>query len=131
MVRCRSVPLHQQVIQEGFIEYVAKLPDGSPLPGGSPLFPDLSPDVWGSRAGTATKMLGRRLRKLGIADRRAVAGHSWRHRFKDICRSAGIPKDQHDALTGHTAGDFGSSYGLGHTLATLRKAIDQLPYLDL
>lgn len=120
----RSVPLHQQVVHEGFLEYVQALPEGS-------LFPDLSADVWGSRAGTATKSLGRRLRALGITDRRVVAGHSWRHRFKDICRAAGIPKDVHDALTGHAAGDVGSSYGLGHTLMTLRKAIDKLPYVDL
>jgi integrase len=120
----RSVPLHQQVIDEGFLEYVQSLEDG-------PLFPDLSPDVWGSRAGTATKMLGRRLRALGIIDKRVVAGHSWRHRFKDQCRAAGIPKDQHDALTGHTAGDVGSTYGLGHTLLTLRKAVDKLPHLSV
>jgi integrase len=118
----RSVPLHQQVIDEDFIEYVQSLEDG-------PLFPDLSPDVWGSRAGTATKMLGRRLRALGITDKRVVAGHSWRHRFQDVCRAAGIPKDVHDALTGHAASDVGSTYGYGHTLLTLRKAVDKLPPL--
>jgi integrase len=121
----RSVPLHQQVLDDGFLQYVRSLPDGSPL------FPDLSPDVWGKRAGTATKMLGRRLRALGLEDRRLVAGHSWRHRFKDLCRSVGIPKDVHDALTGHAAGDVGSTYGYGHTLLTLRKAIDKLPPLAI
>jgi integrase len=95
------------VIDEGFIEYAQALPDGGPL------FPDLAKDVWGKKAGTATKMLARRLRALGISDRRVVAAHSWRHRFKDACRSAGIAKDVHDALTGHTAGDVGSTYGLG------------------
>jgi integrase len=117
----RSVPLHQQVVDEGFLEYVRRLPEG-------PLFPDLSPDVWGSRAGTSSKMLGRRLRQLGITDKRAVAGHSWRHRFKDLCRAAGIPKDVHDALTGHVAGDVGSTYGYGHTLMTLRRAVDRIDW---
>jgi integrase len=116
------VPLHRQVIDEGFLEYVQSLPEG-------PLFPDLSPDKWGSRAGTATKTLGRRLRALGITDERVVAGHSWRHRFKDVCRASSIPKDIHDALTGHAAGDVGSTYGLGHTLLTLRKAVNRLPPL--
>jgi hypothetical protein len=120
----RSVPLHQQILDEGFLEYVRGLLDG-------PLFPDLSRDVWGRRAGSATKMLGRRLRALGIIDKRAVAGHSWRHRFKDVCRSAGIAKDVHDALTGHVAGDVGSTFGLGHTLMTQRRAVDRLPHLNV
>ena len=33
-------------------------------------------------------------------------------------------------LTGHAAGDVGSTYGFGHTLTTLRRAIDRLPHLD-
>jgi hypothetical protein len=57
----------------------------------------------------------RRLRQLGITDKRVLAGHSWRHRFKDLCRSSGIAKDVHDALTGHVAGDVGSTYGLPAT----------------
>jgi integrase len=123
----RSVPLHGQVLEEGLLEYVAKLPNGSAL------FPDLKPDGWGSRAGAATKVLGLRLRRLGLEDRRLVAGHSWRHRFKDACRAASpsIPKDVHDALTGHAAGDVGSGYGLGHSLLTLRRAIDRLPWVEL
>jgi integrase len=120
----RRVPLHQQVIEEGFLEFVAGLPDGSTL------WPDLKPDSFGSRGGAFTKIGGRFARSLGITDKRKVL-HSARHRFKDICRSAGILKDVHDALTGHVAGDVGSSYGLGHDLMTLRKAVDKLPYLDL
>jgi integrase len=120
----RSIPLHQQVVDEDFLDYVHSLPDG-------PLFPDLSPDVWGSRAGTATKMLGRRLRKLGITDPRVVAAHSWRHRFKDVCRAAEIEKALHDFLTGHAPADVGSTYGSGYPLVTLRRAIDRLPHVEL
>jgi integrase len=119
----RRVPLHQQVIEEGFLEFVAGLPDGSSL------WPDLKPDSFGSRGGAFTKIGGRFVRSLGITDKRKVL-HSARHRFKDVCRSAGIPKGVPDALTGHAAGDVGSSYGLGHNLMTL-KAVDKLPYLDL
>jgi hypothetical protein len=85
----------------------------------------LKPDSFGSRGGAFTKIGGRFVRSLGITDKRKVL-HSARHRFKDICRSAGIPKDVHDALTGHAARDVGSSYGLGHNLMTLTKAIDKL-----
>jgi integrase len=119
----RRVPLHQQVVDEGFVEWVLARPDG-------PLFDDLKPDRWGSRGGTASTTMGPWVRCLGITDPRKVL-HSARHRFKDVCRAAGIPKDVHDALTGHTAGDVGSCYGLGYNLMTLRKAVDRLPHLDL
>lgn len=72
-------------------------------------------------------MLGWALRKLKIIDPRKVAGHSWRHRFKDICRGAGIEKAIHDALTGHSSGDVGDGYGLGYPLHTLGAAIGKLP----
>jgi integrase len=120
----RKVPLHRQVVAEGFVEWAMARPDGT-------LWPDLKPDTFGSRGGTATKKLGRWVRSLGIDDPRKVL-HSARHRFKDVCRSTGeIPKDQHDALTGHSAGDVGSSYGLGYPLSTLRKAVDRIPDLEV
>ncbi|MGH7093745.1 MAG: hypothetical protein ACREFB_09455, partial [Stellaceae bacterium] len=76
----RRVPLHPVLTREGFIdEYVKKLPQDGPL------FPDLKPDRFGRRAGTATKEMSRWLRRvqkeLGIVlvDKvRYVANHSWR-----------------------------------------------------
>jgi integrase len=45
----RKIPLHPALIDEGFMGYVAELPkDGL-------LFPDIPPDRFGRRAGTATK----------------------------------------------------------------------------
>jgi integrase len=115
----RKVPLHRALIDEGFLEYVKGRRNG-------PLFPDLKPDCFGRRGGTATKVLGRALRKLGITDPRKVAGHSWRHRFKDLCRGAEIEKAIHDALTGHAARDVGDQYGLGYPLPVLAAAIAKL-----
>jgi integrase len=122
----RRVPLHQQVLDEGFVEWVLARPEG-------PLFDDLKPDRWGSRGGTASTTIGPWIRSLGITDPRKVL-HSARHRFKDVCRNApggGIAKDLHDALTGHAAGDVGSTYGRGFSLRSLRLGIDKLPHLDL
>jgi integrase len=115
----RKVPLHPALIAEGFLDYVRALRPGA-------LFPDLKPDRFGRRGGTATKVLGRALRSLGIIDRRKVAGHSWRHRFKDQCRAAGVEKAIHDALTGHTSRDVGDGYGLGYPLPVLAAAIKKL-----
>jgi integrase len=116
----RKIPLHPGLIDEGFLEYIRSLQSG-------PLFPDLRPDCFGRRGGTATKVLGRALRKLGIKDRRKVAGHSWRHRFKDLCRGAGVEKAVHDALTGHASRDVSDDYGLGYPLHVLAAAIEKLP----
>ena len=62
---------------------------------------------------------------MGI--RPKVAGHSWRRRFKDLCRGAGIEKAVHDALTGHVSRDVGDGYGLGYPLAVLAAAVEKLP----
>jgi len=67
------------------------------------------------------------VRAAGITGPRKAPNHSWRHRFKDVCRGAGIEKAVHDALTGHSSGDEGDKYGLGYPLATLAKAVEQLP----
>ena len=117
----RKVPLHPALINEGFLDYVRSLsPQG-------PLFPDLKPDRFGRRGGTGTKNIGRWVRALGITDQRKAPNHAWRHRFKDVCRAAGIEKPVHDALTGHSSADVGDSYGLGYRLDTLHTAIQKLP----
>jgi integrase len=117
----RKVPLHRAIIAEGFLKYVAKLPKDGPL------FPDLTPDRFGRRGGNGTKIIGRWVRAAGVTDPRKAPNHSWRHRFKDLCRGAGIEKAVHDALTGHSSSDEGDKYGLGYPLATLVKAIEKLP----
>jgi integrase len=106
---------------EGFLDYVASLPKHGPL------FPDIAPDKFGRRGGNATKIIGRWVRKQGIADPRKAPNHSWRHRFKDECRNAGIEKAIHDALTGHASDDEGDKYGLGYSLPVLAAAIAKLP----
>jgi integrase len=115
------VPLHRAILEEGFEEFVRSLPDDSLL------FPELTADRFGSPGGKATKVIGRWVRGLGITDPRKAPSHSWRHRFKDVCRRAGIEKAIHDALTGHASGDVGDQYGLGYPLETLAGAIAKLP----
>jgi integrase len=117
----RKVPLHAALVTEGFLKYVAALPKGAAL------FPDLTLDVFGKKGGNFSKWYTRWAREtLGIKDKRLVA-HSWRHRFKDLCRAAGVEKSVHDALTGHKSGDVGDSYGLGYPLKVLASAVEKLP----
>jgi hypothetical protein len=116
----RRVPLHRAILREGFLEYVKSLPEGR-------LFPDLKPDRLGSPGSDATKQLGKWIRSLGIKDPKKVPNHSWRHRFKDLCRGAGIEKAVNDALMGHASSDVGDQYGLGYPLKALADAIAKIP----
>jgi integrase len=103
----RKVPLHPALIAEGFLDYVRSLPKDGPL------FPGITPDRFGSRAGNGTKTIGRWIReRVGITDPRKAPNHSWRHYFKSACRDAEIEEEYHDALTGHKGhGSEGRDYG--------------------
>lgn len=94
-------------MEEGFLRYVGGLPkDGS-------LFPNLTPDRYGRRGGSGSKRLCRWIRlNLGMDNARKAPNHAWRHRFKSVCRRAGIEEEYHEALTGHTGeGSEGREYG--------------------
>jgi len=102
----RTVPLHSAIIDEGFLDYVASLPKNGPL------FPNVTPDRFGRRGGNGSKTIGRWIRQeVGITDPKIAPNHSWRHRFKTVCRIAGISEENHDYLTGHASGDVGREYG--------------------
>jgi integrase len=117
----RWVPLHSEVVTAGLPDYARALPAGGPL------FPTLVPGKSGRRSDVATKHLARLLRDgAGIADRRKVAAHSWRHRFTTLCRAAGVPDSARKALTGHAAADVSDRYG-EHLLPTLAEYVARLP----
>jgi hypothetical protein len=102
------VPLHPALIAEGFLRYVQGLSAG-------PLFPNVRPDKFGSRGGTATKSYGRWVRKtVRITDKTKDPAHAWRHRFEDQARRAGVPQNVTDGLMGHlNAANEAEGYGRG------------------
>lgn len=103
----RRIPIHPVLIAEGFLDYVAQMRAERQIR----LFPLVSSTPGLQVTAMWSKWFGRYLRKkIGIKDRRKCF-HSFRHGFKDTCRSCGIPKEIHDQLTGHTSGDVGDLYG--------------------
>jgi hypothetical protein len=104
----RKVPLHPELVRCGFLAYVADRREK----GDRQLFPDLKQDARGSRTASWSKWWGRYARNIGITDRRKVF-HSGRHMFKDAARAARIEEAISDALTGHSSGSVGRSYGTG------------------
>ena len=124
----RKVPLHPAIVDEGFLRYVAMLRKDSPL------FPNLTPDRYGRRGGSGSKRLCRWIRgNLGMDNKRKAPNHAWRHRFKSVCRRAGIEEEYHEALTGHTGeGSEGREYGeyevqvLYREICKITSPVDQL-----
>ncbi|MGN6422944.1 MAG: hypothetical protein ACTHLA_06505 [Asticcacaulis sp.] len=121
--RYRFVPLHSHLIDQGFVEMVAALPDG-------PIFYDPSNARGGSVESPQADKVGQRLavwvREIGVNDSRVQPNHGWRHRFKTKGRTAGIPHDALDAIQGHMAGSEGRKYG-DHEVALLKAEIEKLP----
>lgn len=117
----RVVPLHPAVISEGFLEYVAAIPEGSPL------FSDIKPDRFGRRSGNATKITGRWVRSLGITDKRKAPNHSWRHWFKDELRKAEVPHEAQDLIMGHKVPVIGGRYGRNYQPPQLARYIARVP----
>jgi integrase len=101
----RRVPLHEEVIQCGFLRYVAKMAAA----GHRRVFPTLKNDnanqIYSNAPG---KWFGRYLDSIGMSDRR-LDYHSFRYLFKQRCSLSGIDNEVRDALTGHWASDSNAS----------------------
>jgi hypothetical protein len=120
----RRVPLHGQLLAEGFLTYVRG------LPGDGPLFLTLRADKFGSKGGTATKKIGPFVRALAmnmpsLADRRLSPNHSWRHRLIEEFRRIPIREDIEHALIGHAQEGTAPDYGEYAVITMLGPAIDK------
>jgi integrase len=98
----RTIPVHPELVRLGFLRFVESAGASSWL------FPAVS----SAKGGNAwSKWFRRYLDKLGITDERKGL-HSLRHNFTDALRQAGgISEDLSEALTGHSGGPIGRSYG--------------------
>lgn len=118
----RNVPLHQQLIDEGFLDYVTDTPDGylfiTPKPGQEPL--------------AAIRSVQNRLREwlkgLGLIPDGVQPNHAWRHRLKTIGREVGVDSRVLDAIQGHASRTAGDNYG-DVTLNAMVRALGTFPSL--
>lgn len=120
----RDVPLHRQIIAEGFIDFVATAANG-------PLFHGATdPASYATAAATVSDELAKWLRRAGIAPEGVQPNHAWRHRFKTKGRELGLSDRVIDAIQGHAGRTAGDSYG-DVTITAKVKAIEALPDYDL
>lgn len=116
----RDVPLHRQIIEEGFAELVASAEPG-------PLFHTANEQKKFIRAAViVSNKLSEWLRVSGLRPEGLQPNHAWRHRFKTSCRELGVSDRVADAIQGHVGRTAADHYG-DVTLKTKAEAIAQLP----
>jgi integrase len=105
----RTVPLHEHLVEQGFIQFVGEM-------GSGPLFYTPGPATAGpepvqSPAERTRGRLGQWVRSLGITDPELRPNHAWRHTFKARAERSGMSEKYSDAITGHAPPTAGRAYG--------------------
>ena len=120
----RRVPLHPALIRAGFLDYVTeRRREGDTL-----LFPELRADAHGTRTRMWGKRFARHVRLVcGVTDKRKASFHSFRHSFVDAARAVMIEEHRH-AITGHSGGGVGRTYGTSVPLSVLAESMAKVQY---
>jgi integrase len=124
----RVVPLHQHIIDQGFLEVVKAIGDG-------PLFYDPDKRRVDSASNRHFKKVGERLaawvrEDVGIKDPAIQPNHAWRHMFKTLSYGAGIEERVADAIQGHAPKTTGRKYGRA-TVQDMADAIAKMPRFEV
>lgn len=116
----RDVPLHKQIVDKGFLEFVKASAPG-------PLF---YPPMKGQRTVAAARTVSGRisnwLQKEKLVPEGLQPNHGWRHAFRTTGQEVEIGDRILDAITGHSGRTAGDEYG-DVTVIAKKKAIDKLP----
>jgi integrase len=118
----RVVPLHEHIIEQGFLEFAAKHGDG-------PLFYNPRESKKAPYA-QARQRLADWVRSLGISDNEVQPNHAWRHTFKQIADHAGISERTSNYITGHAQKNTGATYGAPR-LPQMADAMKEFPRYQL
>jgi integrase len=124
----RTVPLHEHLMAQGFIEFIQAQGNG-PLfyneraatnEEVDPLNPEQSPSI------KTRGRLGYWVRELGIKDPEVGPTHGWRHLFQQIADRVGIAEKISDRITGHAPASTGRRYGPA-TVEDMAEALKRFP----
>jgi integrase len=119
----RMIPIHKDLISRGLLLER----DRQIAAGEARMFPLLEKNREGKYTAMFSKWWGLWSRQIGITDERLVF-HSFRHSFKDRCRSSRIPVDVQDALLGHAGKTVGSLYGDGYDVRSLDEHVQRIDW---
>lgn len=125
--KARLVPIHQHLIDLGFLDYVEegrRQHANHKTATSHRVFSMLVPNNDGDLAAGISKVIGRRFKAMGIK-----AGtqplHGFRHLIKTAARRLGVAEDVHDMITGHAGTSVGRGYG-GIGVDTADKVIQRI-----
>lgn len=130
--QARTVPIHEHLIAQGFIEFVR-------AQGPGPLFYNVRPastaeeDPLNPERHPSIKTRGRLgdwVRSLGITDPEVGPTHGWRHTFKAKAARCGIDDGFSDGITGHAPPTIGRSYRMP-TVEDMAEALNKFPRYEL
>ena len=117
----RKVPVHPHLVEIGLLRY------HQTLKAGGDLWPDIKSNRKGNRRAVAwSQWFTRFLREDAKVTEANKVFHSFRHTFIRMARDAGLTEEQHDALTGHSGGGVGRTYGGGFGLKALAEAMGKI-----
>lgn len=116
----RQVPLHSDLLELGFLEYIQSLPTAGRA---FPKLKEHKANGYGYAVGDAW---GEYLRDVVKLDTAASPFHGFRHTFKTLCREVGIETAVSDWITGHASPNVGATYGV-NPLNRMAKEIEKLP----
>jgi integrase len=128
----RRVPLHEHLVEQGFLEFVRTRGDG-------PLFyrPRVNKRTTADQsrqkkapAAQARQRLASWVREVGVDDEHLSPNHAWRHTFKLIDRSVEPDGTLLDYICGHAPATEGRGYG-APSLSDMAQVIEKFPRYDL
>lgn len=121
----RVVPFHRDLLEQGFLDFVASRPEG-------PLFYDPSKRRSDSAINRQPNRLGSKLaewvRSLGIEG--VKPNHAWRHLFNTLAVRHGIDQRATFALLGHSSGNVNQQYG-SVQIDVLARELNKLPAFEI
>ena len=120
----RDVPLHRQLIDEGFERFLEAAENGPLFHGGK------EPVRYATKAVRISSQLAEWLRRDGLVPAGVQPNHAWRHRLKTQCREIGVSDRVADAIQGHAGRTAADDYG-DVTLKTKADAIAKIPIYEL
>lgn len=111
--RSRIVPIHRQLIELGFVDYVKERSSQRSTTGSSQLFPELKPNERNEIGAKPSRFFRKYLIRIGLKKGSAdgFGAHSFRHTIADKLRSAGYLDNQIAILLGHSLPTTTSGYG--------------------
>ena len=129
--KARVVPLHEHLVAQGFLGFVAKH-------GSGPLFyrpakHDNENDplkVKKPRYTQARQRLADWVRSLGVTDTELSPNHAWRHTFKQRAARAGIEARTRDAICGHSPRSVADEYEMP-SLGDMAEALKKFPRYEI